>query len=52
MFDDGAKLNPSQYLFKPGFNSCDHDDYDCGDDDGGDGDGGDDIEGTLVCEAS
>ena len=41
MSDDGAKLNPSLYLFKPGFNSCDHDDYD----------GGNDGEGTLACEA-
>ena len=52
VYDDGAKLNPSLYLFKPGFNSCDHDDYDGGNDGGGDDDGGDDYgEGTLACEA-
>ena len=41
VYDDGAKLNPSLYSFKPDFNNYDHDDYD-GDDDG---------EGTLACEA-
>ena len=42
VYDDGAKLNPSLYSFKPDFNNYDHDDYDGGDDDG---------EGTLACEA-
>ena len=42
MSDDGAKLNPSLYSFKPDFNNYDHDDSDGGDDGG---------EGTLACEA-
>ena len=50
VYDDGAKLNPSLYSFKPDSNNCDHDDYDGGDHDdydAADGDG----EGTLACEA-